>query len=152
MVNISKLEEVRARIVEYSENFNYEFIVARRDQTTYDPRSDHKRLEDLLKHGCNTCGCVAGFTVCDLPPSDEWKDALQQATILLKLTWDERKFLFQGRQPKALKEEVKYLADYDYPENFSIEDCTQKEGMIEALKRIDFILDHYRNLPDDLAS
>lgn len=152
MVNILKLEEVRARIVEYSENFNYEFILARKDTTRYDPRPDHERLKDMLKHECGTCGCVAGFTICDLDAKELRYDRIGQAKEILGLNYDEYRFLFFAANPYKGDDDAKYIEYYDHLANFNIGTCTQDEGRVEALKRIDFILDHYRSIANALAS
>ena len=151
MVNILELEKVRARIIEYPENFDYEHIICRKDKTTDDPRTDSVRSKELLQHNCNTCGCIAGFTLCSIPPSERWYDPLIQASDILGITYAERRFLFFARKPYLDDPESTYFQEYDYPVNFLIEDCSQEEGRIEALKRIDFILEHYRSLSNAVA-
>lgn len=109
------------------------------------------KLEEV-RDNCNTCGCIAGFTICSIPLSERWLDYISQATNILGVTYSERMFLFFAKKPYLDDPESMYLQEYDYPINFLIEDCSREEGRIEALKRIDFILDHYRSLSNGMAT
>ena len=151
MASILELEKVRNRILEYPENFDYEHIMCRRKGLLY--ALDVAKFENMLKHNSNTCGCVSGFTVCDLPKEDRWTNTIDQAREILDLTYSEKQFLFCGREPFIAEQDPdRYLVNYDYPAGFCIEACSQEEGRTEALKRIDFILDHYRNLSNAVAT
>ena len=147
MANILELEKVRDLINEYPENFDYEFTIRRRRNTPiygYSPE-----YEDILKHGCNTCGCVIGYTLCSIPDNEIWDDVIQHASNILDLTYSERRFLFLGAKTYTGDGDARYLQLYEFPDDFSIDKCSPEEGRVEALKRLNFMIYYYRNIPND---
>lgn len=116
MLNKPLLRMVREAIVDHRKKFRYNVLV-------YPRNSDS---QELLDDSCGTLGCVAGFTVA--VAGEHAQAIVAKATSILGLTSDEAGFLFFCR-PRFGFEEVPSEVFRD-----------QKRGLVEALKRIDFLL------------
>jgi len=133
MANLTRLKAVRSAILEYPENFNYKCISGlKNDDKSYG------RIDQLFEHNCNTCGCVAGFT-CSLAGINPPEQFTSTARDILELDCNESDFLFFASELKGSK----YLNAYNYPPNFNYHHVSNEEGVIEALRRLDFIIEHY---------
>ena len=136
MANLAKLKEVRSAILEYPENFNYKCVSGLKDDD-----SSYGRMGELLQHDCNTCGCVAGFT-CSLAGIEPALQFTSNAEKILGLHSQESNFLFFAYDEVEL-DRSHYLTAYNYPTNFDFHKKTNEEGVIEALRRLDFMIEHH---------
>jgi len=140
MANLEKLVEVRNAINNFKENFDYALVKVRKDNTVYT-----ERFDSLIKHDCNTCGCIAGFTLA----ISKLKDCtdVNVASNILDLHPREKSFLFiaDDVRENCFTDKILYLKNYDYPDSkkFHYSRCSSEDGVIEALKRLDFMIEHY---------
>lgn len=138
MANLTKLKEVRVAILEYPENFKYNTGLSLKDDS-----SAYGLTEELFKHNSNTCGCVAGFT-CSIAEIEPQCHYIAIAKAILELDVNESGFLFFGNDISSIGES--YLSNYSHPEEFDFYVRSTAEGLIEALRRLDFMVNHYSKL------
>ena len=137
MANLEKLKEVRNAINNFKENFDYRAVKAVKEYVDYS-----KKLDSLVKHDCNTCGCIAGFTLALSEHSDS--TSITIASRVLALHNSEKSFLFFADDVRVgTKNVLPYLRNYDYPKDFYYSKCSNEEGVVEALRRLDFMIEHY---------
>jgi len=138
MANLEKLVEVRNAINNFKENFNYRIVKSVKEYA-----DNAENLESLIKHGCNTCGCIVGFTLA-VNGHDNYSTSIPIARKLLDLHFSEKSFLFFADDVRVgTKNVLPYLRNYDYPKEFYYSRCSSEDGVIEALKRLDFMIEHY---------
>ena len=155
MANVDRLKQVRMAIVNFEENFSYENFFT--DRETGEPiwGPYNANITDIFTHNCDTCACIAGFTIalnCGLK-NDTTKDesAFDKAQSLLGLSYSEADWLFipERYNPSdsfcpfdepISAEGFKY--DLDFP---GFAKCTQEQGYAEALRRLDHLIEYYSN-------
>jgi hypothetical protein len=173
MANVNRLKQVRMAIVNFEENFHYKYVFSitkkYSDDTieTYPNESidvdavlNHHRDTDMV---CGTNACIVGFTLAIQTPEVvqsiyDNSDEFQFATEWLDLTKEESHWLFEPEgdeyadyrfddswTPKTTKHKD-HLALYPYDNSFiSYLSCTREQGYNEALRRIDYLIEHYSN-------
>jgi hypothetical protein len=161
-------------IVNFEENFNYKYVYSKEVIQKYDTKMvtyssiTADDIYDLTTHHkdtdnvCGTNACIVGFTLAIQTPEviQSIRDNLDEfefATEWLELTREESTWLFEpeGITYKEWDEEecrfisekyVDYLAKYKYDESFiDYRVCTKEQGYNEALRRIDYLIEHYSN-------
>lgn len=130
MADVAKLKEVLNAIQNFKENFNYSVTFDLKDElievigNKWGPRTCNK----LTKHGCNSSGCVIGFTASLFIPCDEPENIgipkeynyWEYACKTLDLVDEEALFLFQPFWDKAEYENDKEK----YTEEYYAEHCS----------------------------
>jgi hypothetical protein len=172
MANVDRLKQVRMAIVNFEENFHYKYIFSitkkYNDNSIETYPTENIDVNAVLKHHRNTnteCGtnaCIVGFTLA-IQTSEVVQSIsnnlheFQFATQWLDLTKDESHWLFQPEgdeysnsiQKWNNRTSTKYkghLALYPYDNSFtSYLSCTREQGYFEALRRIDYLIEHYSN-------
>jgi hypothetical protein len=173
MANVDRLKQVRMAIVNFEENFHYKYIFSitkkYSDDTIETYPNENIEVNDVIKHHRNTdmeCGtnaCIVGFTLAIQTPEvvqsiSDNSDEFEFATQWLDLTKEESHWLFEpeGNEytdyrfgdtctPETTIHKD-HLALYKYDESFvSYRTCTREQGYNEALRRIDYLIEHYSN-------
>jgi hypothetical protein len=174
MANVDRLKQVRMAIVNFEENFNYKYIfsITKRygDSTieTYPNGAidvntvlNHHRDTDMV---CGTNACIVGFTLAIQTPEVVQSiynnsDEFEFATQWLDLTKEESHWLFEPEGDEYTDQTISqgwhnmtytkykgHLALYSYDNSFtSYLSCTREQGYNEALRRIDYLIEHYSN-------
>ena len=121
---------------------------------------------------CGTNACIVGFTLAIQTPevvqsisnnSDEFEfansDEFEFAALWLDLTKEESHWLFEpegnkytdyslcnGWSSTTATKYKNHLALYPYDNSFTCYlSCTREQGYNEALRRIDYLIEHYSN-------
>jgi hypothetical protein len=171
MANIAKLKELRNALVNFEENFDYEYVFCkthRNSNKTAVTEITNSLLGEVLQHNtvphdCGTVACLAGFTValhkeafiehCTNRGDHHPLNAMGFAARILGLGRDEENFLFT---PASKRYEIASYYDHnadrlpypDYPYDDSFKHfshCTKEQGYNEALRRLDYIIEYYSN-------
>ena len=156
-------------------NYKYLFSVTRKYRNGIETYPNESMdVDAVLKHHrdtdmvCGTNACIVGFTLAIQTPEvvesiSNNSDEFEFATQWLDLTKEESHWLFEPEgdeytdyscfnsciPPKAIPTATKYknhLALYPYDNSFtSYLNCTREQGYNEALRRIDYLIEHYSN-------
>lgn len=97
MANLERLRLVRDTILAHKERFDYRnwCYLTQVDESA--PASTIE-IAQTMQHNCNTCGCVAGWTVACIPEKvQRHRDIEFIAQQWLDLDHDEVQFLFMAR-------------------------------------------------------
>lgn len=168
-IKLDKLIELRDTVAEYSENFNYGYTLAKVVESHSNPNwnvinpevchTDSEVFNALTTHRkpteCGSVACLVGFTLALNPHNTfKWMDNFNKAEQLLGLRVPEADFLFL---PGYYKDECDkyefgncpYLLDFDYSIDFpGFRACTEVQGHFEALRRLNYVIDHHKSLQD----
>lgn len=160
MANVERLKQVKMAIENFEENFSYRTTYCYKPNThltkptgyhtimkNYKPGHPYyvEPYSDLLTHDCLSCGCVIGYvsSVSKKPVNrDDWDYAVRW----LELEDIEAEWLFQPSEYDLENSYYQdwYLKDFDYDETFEgWSHCTHSDGVAEALRRLQFMIDHY---------
>jgi enolase len=172
MANVERLKQIRNTILNFEENFDYSTMLSFKDDVVneectwhYDYPED-REASTLLKHNCNTCGCVAGFVIALEYDNYDKRDIdrYDYATEWLGLTQLEAEWLFQAETFDNYKDLVdRYEKYYDHdwtdedkydalasvatyvplPDFIAWDVCSHDEGLEEAIRRIDHLIAYY---------
>jgi hypothetical protein len=158
MANLENLKKVREAIVKFKNKFNY--IYCYTDSVNRSPFEffldvdDPEIIESVLSdtNDCGTCACVAGFCV-SLSYAEKPFDVAETGFSEAARDWlgisnRESIWLFEPRDFNDEKERWYssggYLPQFEYDLAFpGFETCTQEQGYNEALRRLDFLIEHY---------
>jgi hypothetical protein len=146
MANVERLKQVRMAIVNFEENFNYSnYFTDRETGEAKCQRFVPVSAPEVLNHNCGTCACVAGFAVALSTTSKPTRDCWDNAAEWLGLTWKESEWLFT---PYTYDEDkydlLKSTKEFEYDPDFpGYGCCTQEQGVVEALRRIDHLIEYY---------
>jgi hypothetical protein len=146
-MNIKLLEGVRNQLVTHPEEFNYNYYI----RSDFGSRLAH--YHHLKQTGtCGTQCCIAGWTymLTGGPEQDPERHGIESvARHHLELSSYEAEFLFHTHHMNCIDGNEKYEYLLDYP-HYSKDDNTpfnsSEASLAMALRRIDFILDHYKGL------
>lgn len=174
MANVDRLKQVRMAIVNFEENFHYKYIFSITktydDSTIETYPNENIDVNTVLNHHrdtdmvCGTNACIVGFTLAIQTPEvvesiSNNSDEFEFATQWFDLTKEESHWLFEPTgdeytdcslcdrwsSPTVTKYKG-HLALYPYDNSFtSYLSCTREQGYNEALRRIDYLIEHYSN-------
>lgn len=146
MANVNRLKQVRMAIVNFEENFHYQNFFTDKETVLAIDQCD---ADNIFTHDCGTCACVAGFVVALHPnesPLLRWRGISYMARYLLDLTFEESEWLFCPMRHPDYELDIESVKGFEYdPDFLGYEFCTQKEGYIEALRRLDHLIEYYSN-------
>jgi hypothetical protein len=160
MANLENLKKVRETIVKFKNKFNYlhyytdAFARSSSGEAALLDSESPRVIESVLSsaNDCGTCACVAGFCV-SLSYAEKSFNTEVASTWWVAENWLglvnlESHWLFE---PGSFKDEKErwysgsgYLHQFEYDHTFpGYDKCTQEQGYNEALRRLDFLIEHY---------
>jgi hypothetical protein len=160
MANLENLKKVREVIVKFKNKFNYLYYytdslrLSPTGEASFISDASIKEIESVISgtDECGTCACVAGFCVSlsnvEKPFNATVVTCWDAAKKWLGLLHGEDSWLFE---PEALKlGKKRYLSNNNHLSKFKYDPvfpgsqyCTQEQGYNEALRRLDFLIEHY---------
>jgi hypothetical protein len=164
MANLENLKKVRETIRTHRQNFHYKSVFS--EKRTEDESGSFifdvvcsasiNTLKVLEENSCGTCACIVGFCVAlasaetssNKPENGAWNEAWTDAEDWLDLIGPEARWLFAPLKTHIEQDERRFkpthLDGFELDPAFpGYVKCTQEQGYTEALRRLDFLIEHY---------
>lgn len=164
MANLENLKKVREAIQTHRQNFHYEYVFSTklsRNEGNFFIFSEVLNpavgiLAASEEHSCGTCACIVGFCASlfdaenKLNPFCRYSNAVswlglspsESDWLFVPQHDDDEEYTLERNESEGSS--IEHLTRFEYDPAFpGYANCTQEQGYNEALRRLDFLIEHY---------